>query len=69
MDIDNDLIYKSIIWIKHPSNKKYFYAYHNSGLLLLRLNNFPDEPLFTLIKQLDISDIDDTPENWFIPFE
>jgi len=61
-----DLVNKSIYWQKHSINKKYFFAQFDGDLLLLRLNNFPDEPLWTLIKQLEILDIEDTPETWVI---
>ena len=59
---------KSIYWQKHPTNNKYFYAYTDSELILLRLNNFPDESLLTLIYKLDIIDIEDAPEYWTIPY-
>jgi hypothetical protein len=35
---------------------------------LLRLNNFPEEPLLTLIFGLEIIDIEDVPEKWKVPF-
>lgn len=67
--MDNkELIKRSIYWQRHPVSEKYFFAYHDEQLLLLRLNNFPDEPLLTLIKQLDIIDIEETPEDWVIPW-
>ncbi|MBL0200726.1 MAG: hypothetical protein IPP81_11455 [Chitinophagaceae bacterium] len=58
----------SIIWQRHQSNNKYFYAYYNNELLLLRLNNFPDEPLLTFIRELNITDLDEPPLNWVIPW-
>ena len=59
-----DLINSYIIWKKHPENIKYFYTKFNDKVILLRLNNFPDEPLFTIIDGFLISDIEDRPNNW-----
>ncbi|WP_313531983.1 hypothetical protein [Sphingobacterium multivorum] len=33
-------------------------------LILLRMNNFPEEPLYTLINGLDITDLEDKPTGW-----
>jgi len=63
------LLDKSIYWQNHPTNKRYFFAQDDNEIILLRLNDFPDEPLWTLIKGLEILDIDDAPSQWFIPFE
>lgn len=69
MNVVNELIEKSIYWQKHPKNARYFYAYNDTELLLLRLNDFPDEPLLTLIKGLEILDIEEVPEHWVVPFK
>ncbi len=58
----------SLLWQKHSINKRYFYSLNDGKLLLLRLNNFPDEPFLTLIDGLSILDLDNVPENWVIPF-
>lgn len=63
-DIENS----SIFWQKHANSFKFFFAYDNENLLLLRLNNFPDEPLLTVINGLDIRDLDEVPVNWVVPF-
>lgn len=63
-----DLLTKSIYWQKHSSEVKYFYAYSDNQPLLLRLNNFPDEPLLTVIAGLEIMNLEDTPEFWVVPF-
>ena len=69
MIADNHLLLKqSIYWQRHTLNQKYFFANYDGELLLLRLNNFPDEPLLTLINKLDILDIEETPANWVVPF-
>jgi len=67
MKYTEELFTKSIYWQKHETNGKYFFAYSNENLLLLRLNNFPDEPLLTLINGLDILDLEEIPANWIVP--
>lgn len=63
-----ELINSSIYWQKHSHHERYFYAYSDTELLLLRLNGFPDEPLITLIKGIEIIDLDEVPKNWVVPF-
>ena len=58
------LINTSIYWQKIPSNERYFYMKDNGKIVLLRINNFPDEPLYTLINGIDIIDIEDKPSGW-----
>lgn len=58
------LIGTNVFWKKHPNNERYFYLRKDSDVVLLRVNNFPDEPLFTLINGLDIMDIEDRPSGW-----
>ena len=60
------LITMNIFWKKHPINERYFYFSENHTLILLRINDFPDEPLGTLINGLDILDIDDIPIKWVL---
>lgn len=62
------LIEQSIRWIKHPTNLRYYYTVLDSDVVLLRLNDFPDEPLLTLIYGLDILDIEEVPQKWEVPF-
>ena len=69
MNSIEELLTKSIYCQNHSTNKRYFFAIDNSELILLRLNDFPDEPLLTLIKGKEILDIDDTPLQWIIQFE
>lgn len=68
METVANLIGQSINWIKHPTNIRYYYIVLNSDVALLRLNNFPEEPLLTLIFGLEIIDIEDVPEKWKVPF-
>ncbi len=58
------LLKSNLVWILHPTNDKYFYINKDYKIILLRINNFPEEPLFTLIDGLNILDIDDRPSGW-----
>lgn len=55
-----------IKWSKHTSNDRYWLAKFDDKTFYLRMNNFPDEPLYTFISKKQIEDLDDLPENWFL---
>lgn len=61
---NKDLILSDIFWKKHPHNERYYYLQNKDKFILLRINDFPDEPLYTLINGIDIMDIDDKPVGW-----
>lgn len=58
---------KSIYWQKHDKENRFFYALSDTQPILLRINDFPDEPLYTLICGLDILNLEEAPDNWVIP--
>lgn len=60
----DEILNEEIFWRKHPRHERYFFFKKNESIILLRINNFPDEPLYTVINGLEIFDIDDRPENW-----
>jgi hypothetical protein len=60
------LLKNNLAWEKHPQNDRYFYIETNDTIILLRINNFPDEPLYTSINGLDIVDMEDIPERWHL---
>ncbi|MFF5383645.1 hypothetical protein [Pedobacter suwonensis] len=65
--MDTKILLKSnIVWKKHPVNERFFYVKQENQIVLLRINNFPDEPLFSLINGLDILDMEDRPDGWDI---
>ena len=68
MNSTAEIFKSSIYWQKHSNNQRYFYAYSNGELLLLRLNDFPDQPFLTLIRGMGIIDMEETPEDWVVPF-
>ena len=61
---NEELISSTIFWKKHPEIGYYYYNEEYDKLILLRMNNFPEEPLFTLINGLDITDLEDKPTGW-----
>ncbi|OJZ06257.1 hypothetical protein [Sphingobacterium sp. 40-24] len=61
---NEELISSTIFWKKHPDIDYYYYNEEYDKLILLRMNNFPEEPLYTLINGLDITDLEDKPTGW-----
>ncbi|MGJ1226294.1 hypothetical protein [Sphingobacterium siyangense] len=61
---NEELISSTIFWKKHLEIGYYYYNKEYDKLILLRMNNFPEEPLFTLINGLDITDLEDKPIGW-----
>jgi hypothetical protein len=61
---NEELISSTVFWKKHPDIGYYYYNEEYDKLILLRMNNFPEEPLFTLINGLDITDLEDKPTGW-----
>ena len=57
---------RTIIWKKHLQSVRYWFAEIEGHNAFLRMNNFPEEPLYTLISNNMIKDYDDLPVNWVI---
>jgi len=57
---------RTILWKKHELNIRYWFADIDGKAVFLRMNNFPDEPLYTLISKNVIKDYDDLPQNWIV---
>lgn len=57
---------RMILWKKHELNIRYWFAELDGNAVFLRMNNFPDEPLYTIISKNVIKDYDDLPQNWII---
>jgi hypothetical protein len=61
------LLKTKLIWKKHPENNRFFYIEDRANtIILLRINNFPEEPLYTIINGSDIIDLDDIPSYWIL---
>jgi hypothetical protein len=63
MKIEN-LLKTKVKWKKHETSSRFFYHKNNDQIFLLRINDFPDEPLYTVISDLEIEDMDDKPTEW-----
>ena len=62
------LFNREIIWRKAQPSGKGFIAEVDGEKCKLRINDFPDEPLYTLIYKGIEYDFDDAPEIWKIPW-
>ena len=65
VDID-DYRNKTISWKQHRDSKRYWLASIDDETVFLRMNNFPDEPLYSLITKSSIRDFEDLPECWIL---
>jgi hypothetical protein len=62
-----DLFNREIQWSEETSGGTQFYAYIDGDLCQLKMNDYPDEPLYTL-RWHDFSvDLDDRPTKWEFP--
>jgi len=60
----SQLILSSVSWKRHPGHGSYFYYDDGDTVAVLRINNFPEEVLFTLINGMEIIDLEDRPVGW-----
>jgi len=58
-----NLLSEPIHW-KFNSEAGGYYGLWNDEMLFLRLNDFPDEPLYTLIFGLEEINVEDRPPAW-----
>jgi len=57
---------KLILWNRHKSSERFWISTVDSVVVYLRINNFPEEPLYTFISEGEIFDLDDLPDRWII---
>ena len=62
----HDLLYSSINWIKPVGSPRWVSTCFGDRCEL-SLNDFPDEPMYTLKWRGEQIDFDDTPKLWIIP--
>lgn len=62
MDVKN-LLQANLEWVEQVDAPRFYRTEHKGEKLLLRLNNFPEEPLFTVIGE-SIFDIEERPKTW-----
>ncbi len=63
------LFKKGIVWQKAKGENGKWYTDFNGERFTLQMNDFPDEPLFTVFSDSDAVNFDDPPLMWFIPYE
>ncbi|TBW41419.1 hypothetical protein EYW49_00270 [Siculibacillus lacustris] len=57
-----------ISWEKTPSAEFPYEAEHEGKKLSIRINDFPEEPFYTLFVDLELAEnFDDWPKNWKRP--
>lgn len=61
---NGELISSTVFWKNIQTLGITNYNEEYDKLILLRMNNFPEEPLYTLINGLDITDLEDKPTGW-----
>jgi hypothetical protein len=54
-------------WEATQESKFVFRAIFQEKIVLLRLNDFPDEPICTVIVDEDETDVEPFPETWTLP--
>lgn len=55
-----------IIWKRHDKESVYWYSQIEEELMFLRMNNFPEEPLYTFISKTEIRNFNELPEKWVV---
>ena len=58
---------RKIEWQYTPQSRFEFYGTSDDVTVRLRLNDFPDEPLCTLILNGDEADLEEWPSRWTLP--
>ena len=62
-----DFMKSKIDWVLTKSDPYMFQAFFEKKALKLRLNDFPDEPLCTIIVDNVETDIHEFPDKWTLP--
>ncbi len=62
---ENNYFSKKIVWQENKNPEYPYVASSNGRTLKLRINDFPEENLYTLLEnEKEIADFDDFPANW-----
>ena len=60
------LLNEKIIWKPEISGGIWYKTTFNGEKYKLRMNDFPDEPLYTLISNSEQIDVEDQPKSWTV---
>ena len=63
----NRLKVAEIDWQESPQDKYLFYTVFDNSIVHLRLNDFPEEPICTLIYEDREVNLDELPRSWTLP--
>ena len=64
-----DLLKEKLIWVQDPTMGIIFISeQYPKEECYLRMNDFPDEPFWTLFYRGERIDFDDDPQNWTIKY-
>ncbi|WP_423223228.1 hypothetical protein [Candidatus Amarolinea aalborgensis] len=71
MDVISALFEERIVWhsVEPEGEGPEYYAYIDGAKCEIRMNDFPDESLFTLRFQGQSLNIDNRPSTWVFPFD
>ena len=61
-----ELLKNKIIWKKGENRNVFYKSTFNGSLCVLQMNDFPDEPLYTLFWNDEVLDIEDKSDLWEI---
>ena len=65
--IIKQILRASVVWREVVPGGVEFHAEVKGHTCKLRMNDFPEEPLYTLIVEGEELDIDDAPKGWSFP--
>ena len=61
----NELLDKPLKWVREDLVSRFYYSPSlDRQHTFLRMNNFPDEPLWTIVYKGISTDLEDKPEAW-----
>jgi hypothetical protein len=63
-----DLLSRAINWIRAEPSEPGWYAVVDGQRCVLRMNDFPDEPLLTVTVGGESLDVEDAPPTWKVPY-
>jgi hypothetical protein len=67
MEHVQSLLSRKIEWQRKPAKAGEWYAVVEGALCELTMNDFPDEPMYTVAIHGQTLDLDDLPSGWVVP--
>ena len=69
MSVIKNLFMEDVVWQKIKGKNGKWFTEFNGEKYHLQMNDFPDEPLFTVKSESESMNFDDPPLLWLIPYE